>query len=177
MWWTGLCGLAGSLAVLPVTLGSSLLSPALVSTLTMVDWAALGGLAVSGLVGFVCRTLALRLVAPRQTRCKNCQLFLLLVFLELTKHQCFTVWSSLVSGLATLELVFAFTVEAMLERTVPAPLSILGGTLICGGVLAMAGHNKLNHACYRNQTKPDPPLQSKPTFSQSVSSDIHESNL
>ena len=81
------------------------------------------------------------------------------------------------SGLATLELVFAFTVEAVLERTVPVPLSILGGTLICGGVLAMAGHNKLSQACYRNQTKPDSPLHFKPTFTLSVSSAIKESNL
>ena len=82
--------------MLPVTLGSSLLSPALVSTLTMVDWAALGGLAVSGLVGFVCRTLALRLVAPRQTRCKNCQLFLLLVVTKLSRADKTSMFYSLV---------------------------------------------------------------------------------
>ena len=57
--WTGLCGLAGSLAVLPAILPSLLLSST-ITQLTPLDWVALTGLATSGLAGFVCTTFSLR---------------------------------------------------------------------------------------------------------------------
>ena len=60
--WTGLCGLAGSLAVLPAILPSLLLSST-ITQLTSLDWVALTGLATSGLAGFVCTTFSLRFAA------------------------------------------------------------------------------------------------------------------
>ena len=64
--WTAVCGLVVSLAVLPATLGSSLLSPAIAS-LGPQDWAAMLGLAFCGLAAFASMTIALKLV--RKNHC------------------------------------------------------------------------------------------------------------
>ena len=59
--WTAVCGLLVSLAVLPATLGSALLSPA-IARLGPHDWAAMLGLAFCGLAAFASMTIALKLV-------------------------------------------------------------------------------------------------------------------
>jgi len=72
-------------------------------------WALFFGLAASGMAAYVCLTKSLQLISP-----------------------------SLVASLRSLEIVFAYFVEAIIFSVVPTPLSILGAAFVILGVSGIA---------------------------------------
>ena len=106
-------GLIITVSVCQVLQGCRVLSSD-IAKISLADWIILIGLAVSSLTAFTSMTLALKLISP-----------------------------NLVSSLRTLELILAYSVQALVTGESPDIWSFFGGGLILLGVLMLTFQDKI----------------------------------
>jgi drug/metabolite transporter (DMT)-like permease len=109
-----LSGLILTVSICQVLLGCRVLSSD-IAKISWADWIILIGLAESSLMAFTSMTLALKLISP-----------------------------NLVSSLQTLELVLAYSFQALVTGESPEIWSCLGGGLILFGVLMLTFQDKIS---------------------------------
>merc|ERR1719445_1138960 len=113
--WSAVSGVIMSVIYCLSEGSSSILSDRIMET-SWSQWMTFFGLSLSGLVAFTTLTLSLQLISP-----------------------------NLVASLRCLELVLAFSVQAIISGSMPDVISSIGGTLIILGVIILAFQEKFLH--------------------------------
>ena len=113
--WSGIFGLLITVIFSQVLPGCRILSYNITS-ISLFDWAILIILALSGLLAFTCMTHALQLISP-----------------------------NIVSSLRTLELVIAFSVQALITGASPDPWTCCGALFVLSGVLMLSFQDSIQN--------------------------------
>merc|ERR1719445_1294823 len=111
--WSAVSGVIMSVIYCLSEGSSGILSDRILET-SWSQWMTFFGLSLSGLVAFTTLTLSLQLISP-----------------------------NLVASLRCLELVLAFSVQAIISGSMPDVISSIGGTLIILGVIILAFQDSL----------------------------------